>query len=176
MARNIKSEDSPVYGGSAMGSMSTTHDDNGVIDNALEILRRRMRIPGELLTDPRTVRDYLTLQLAEEEHEKFCILLLDTRHRVIAEAGDNGLVTMFTGTIDGCSVYPREVVKLALQYNAAAVVLSHNHPSGLPEPSRADIQLTKRLTEALALVDVRVLDHIIIGGLEFCSFAERGLI
>lgn len=176
MARKVKSEESPTYGAPAMGSMSTTHADNVVIDNALDILRKRMRIPGELLTDPRTVRDYLTLQLAEEEHEKFCVLLLDTRHRVISEAGDNGLVAMFTGTVDGCTVHPREVVKLALKHNAAAVILSHNHPSGLPEPSRADQQLTKRLKEALALVDIRVLDHIIIGGLEFCSFAERGLI
>jgi DNA repair protein RadC len=83
---------------------------------------------------------------------------------------------MFRGTIDGASVHPREVVKCALQYNAAAVILAHNHPSGVPEPSRADTSLTRRLSEALALVDVRVLDHFIVGGSELVSFAERGLI
>ena len=83
---------------------------------------------------------------------------------------------MFAGTIDGASVHPREVVKRALQHNAAVVILAHNHPSGMPEPSRADIALTRRLVDALALVDVRVLDHIVVGGVETVSFAERGLL
>jgi DNA repair protein RadC len=97
-------------------------------------------------------------------------LFLDNRHRVIS------FDQMFTGTIDGASVHPREVVKRALQHNAAAVILTHNHPSGIAEPSRADISLTRRLTDSLALIDVRVLDHIVVGGVETVSFAERGLI
>jgi DNA repair protein RadC len=97
-------------------------------------------------------------------------LFLDNRHRVLKYE------ELFRGTIDGCSVHPREVVKAALYTNAAAIIFSHNHPSGIPESSKADISLTKRLTEALALVDIRVLDHIVVGGVETVSFAERGLL
>ena len=100
----------------------------------------------------------------------FYVLCLDTRHRVL-----HGEV-LFTGTIDSAEVHPREVVKEALRLNAAALVISHNHPSGNPEPSAADRVLTKRLREALSMVDVRVLDHIIVGGTKTTSFAERGLI
>ena len=98
------------------------------------------------------------------------LILLDNRHRVIE------YLELFNGTIDGATVHPREVVKACLKVNAAALVLAHNHPSGEAEPSRADIQLTKRLTEAVALVDVRLLDHFVIGGTDVISFAERGLI
>ena len=125
---------------------------------------------GEAISSPKESADYLVSQLASLEHEVFSVLFLDNRHRVIS------FDRMFTGTIDGASVHPREVVKRALQHNAAAVILTHNHPSGIPEPSRADISLTRRLTDALALVDVRVLDHIVVGGAETASFAERGLL
>ena len=108
--------------------------------------------------------------LAGFEHEVFAVLFLDTQHRLIEYA------EMFRGTIDSASVYPRELVKEALRLNAAAVIVSHNHPSGNPEPSRADEVLTQRLKEALALVDVRTLDHIIVAGGSTISFAERGLI
>ena len=125
---------------------------------------------GEAISSPKESADYLVSQLGPLEHEVFSVLFLDNRNRVIS------FDRMFAGTIDGASVHPREVVKRALQHNAAVVILSHNHPSGLPEPSRADISLTRRLVDALALVDVRVLDHIVVGGVETVSFAERGLL
>ena len=120
--------------------------------------------------NPRATRDYLRLQLAPRDHEVFAILFLDNRHRVIE------FVPLFRGTIDGASVHPREVVKEALSRNAAAVILAHNHPSGVAEPSQADELITNRLRDALALVDVRVLDHFVVTGDAIVSFAERGLL
>jgi len=140
-----------------------------IVTKAKELLSERFD-RGEAISSPKESADYLVSQLASLEHEVFSVLFLDNRHRVIS------FDRMFTGTIDGASVHPREVVKRALQHNAAAVILTHNHPSGIPEPSRADISLTRRLTDALALVDVRVLDHIVVGGAETASFAERGLL
>ncbi|VAW55386.1 UPF0758 family protein [hydrothermal vent metagenome] len=124
---------------------------------------------GDALCSPAQTRQYLSAQLASYPHEVFACLFLDNRNRVIA------FEKMFYGTIDGASVYPREVVRLALQKNAAAIIFAHNHPSGVAEPSHADEQITKRLKEALALVDIRVLDHFVIGD-EVVSFAERGLL
>jgi DNA repair protein RadC len=112
--------------------------------------------------------------LRYQSHESFVVLLLDAQHRLLTTP-----VELFRGTIDGASVFPREVVKLALEYGCAAVIFGHNHPSGVPEPSLADRQITRRLTDALALVDVRVLDHMIVGHEsedQIVSFAERGLI
>ena len=120
------------------------------------------------LESPQAVRAFLKAQLRHEPHEVFACLFMDTRHRVLA------FETLFYGTIDGASVYPRQVVKRALAHNAAAVILSHNHPSGIAEPSQADRLLTERLKEALALVDVRVLDHFIIGDGEPLSMVEYG--
>lgn len=125
---------------------------------------------GASFTSPAIVREYLCTKLAGYEHEVFAVLFLDTQHRLIEYA------ELFRGTIDGAAVYPREVVKASLQLNAAAVIFSHNHPSGVPEPSQADLTITRRLKEALALVDVRTLDHIIVGGDQTVSFAERGLL
>ncbi len=125
---------------------------------------------GASLTSPEATRRYLTAQLRDLPHEVFACLFLDNRHRVIE------FVELFRGTINGASVYPREVVRAALARNAAAVILCHNHPSGHPEPSEADRRLTRRLTDALALIDVRVLDHIIVGDGPGVSFAERGLL
>ena len=140
-----------------------------IVATALDILA--VRLPHtDALTNPEDVKKYLVTRFAELEHEVFACLFLDNRHRVIRYE------EMFRGTIDGCSVHPREVVKAALSANAAAVILIHNHPSGVAEPSRADTQLTRRLTDALALVDVRVLDHMVVGGAETVSFAERGLL
>lgn len=139
----------------------------------LEMARRHLDetlLRGEALTSPAATHRYLAAQLRDREHEIFACLYLDNRHRVIA------FEELFRGTIDGASVYPREVVKAALQHNAAAVILSHNHPSGVAEPSRADERLTGRLREALGLVDIRVLDHVIIGDGPPVSFAERGLL
>lgn len=124
---------------------------------------------GDALCSPAQTRQFLSAQLADYPHEVFACLLLDNRNRVIA------FEKMFYGTIDGASVYPREVVRLALKKNAAAVIFAHNHPSGVAEPSHADEQITQRLKNALALVDIRVLDHFVIGD-DVVSFAERGLL
>ena len=123
---------------------------------------------GDTLSDPDTTRRYLSAKLRDLPHEVFACLFLDNRHRVIC------FEELFRGTINGASVHPREVVKRALHHNAAALILSHNHPSGVAEPSEADRQLTNRLQEALKLVDIRVLDHIVIGDGESVAFAERG--
>lgn len=139
----------------------------------LEMARRHLaeRLHrGDALTDPRATREYLGRLLADRPHEVFAVLFMDNRHRVIA------CEELFRGTIDGAAVYPREVVKTALGHNAAAVILAHNHPSGVAEPSRADTRLTERLRDALGLVDIRVLDHIVIGDGYPVSMAERGLI
>ena len=139
----------------------------------LEMTRRHLQEQlqrEDSLENPDTTRRFLASRLRHLPHEVFACLFLDNRHRVIV------FEELFRGTIDGASVHPREVVRRALQHNAAAVILSHNHPSGVAEPSRSDIQLTRRLTEALALIDVRVLDHIVVGDNNGVSFAERGLI
>ena len=119
---------------------------------------------------PEKVKDYLRLQLGGHAHEVFAVLFLDARHQLLR------LEEMFRGTLTQTSVYPREVVKRALDLNAAAVILAHNHPSGAAEPSRADEYLTQALVSALKLVDVRVLDHFVVGQAEVVSFAERGLL
>lgn len=124
----------------------------------------------DVLRDPQATRDYLALKLAHVPHEVFACLFLDTRNRVIA------FEELFRGTIDGATVYPREVVKAALRHNAASVILAHNHPSGVAEPSRADRDITRRLIDGLALVDIRVLDHLVLGRNQSVSLAERGLI
>jgi DNA repair protein RadC len=140
---------------------------------AIEIARRQlsetMRL-GPSLANPRSTRDYLSARLRDLEHEVFCCLYLDKRHRLIQ------FEELFRGTIDSASVHPREVVKLALQRNSAAVIIAHNHPSGVAEPSHADELITQRVKEALALVDIRLLDHIIVGDGASVSLAERGLL
>ncbi len=123
---------------------------------------------GRPLTSPHTVFSHLQTLLADYEHEVFALLMVDSKHRVLA------FKELFRGTLDAASVYPREVVKLCLEHNAAAVILVHNHPSGDPEPSQADLTLTRKLKDALILVDIRTLDHIVVG-IEGCvSLAERG--
>ena len=139
----------------------------------VEMARRHMQERlqrGDALTSPADTRRFLTARLRDYAHEVFACLFLDNRHRVIK------FEELFRGTIDAASVYPREVVKQALACNAAAVILAHNHPSGVAEPSTADRSLTRRLMDALALVDVRLLDHFVVGDGEPVSFAERGLI
>ena len=140
-----------------------------ILATAEAIIERRFLREDQLQSVADTTR-FLRAKLVTQEHEQFGCLFLDNRHRVIAWE------VLFNGTIDACSVYPRAVVKRALQYNCAAVILAHQHPSGEPEPSRADEQITVRLREALALIDVRVLDHIVIGATATVSFAERGLL
>lgn len=124
---------------------------------------------GNSLSSPEDTRYYLSAQLRSCPHEVFACLFLDTRHRVIS------FDELFYGTIDGASVYPREVLRRAMQHNAAAVIFAHNHPSGVAEPSSSDVQITQRLIDVLNQVDIRVLDHFVIGD-EVISFAERGLL
>ena len=140
-----------------------------IITQALQLLALEAR-EADALVSPDAVRDYLRLLLAGRPHEVFVVVFLDAQNRVIATE------EMFRGTLTQTSVYPREVVIEALSRNAAAVILCHNHPSGVPEPSRADEALTRTLKQALALVDVRVLDHLIVAGAATVSFAERGLL
>jgi len=125
---------------------------------------------GTAIKSPSETEDFLKARLGDLEHESFCVIYLDNRHRVIQFS------ELFRGTIDGTSVYPREVVKESLKNNAAAIILAHNHPSGVSEPSQADERITKRLKAALELVDIRVLDHIIVGQGTATSFAARGLL
>ncbi len=124
----------------------------------------------DTLSSAKLARDYVRAQLRHHRQEVFAVLFLDSQHRLLA------FEEMFYGTIDGASVYPREVVKKALAHNAAAVILSHNHPSGVAEPSQADMRITERLQQALELVDVRVIDHLVVGDTEVVSFAEQGLL
>jgi DNA repair protein RadC len=140
-----------------------------VVRRALKILDARMR-NAPALPSPEAVRDYLRLSLHDRGHEVFVCVFLDAQHRVIA------CEELFRGTLAQTSVYPREVVKTALAHNAAAVIFAHNHPSGVAEPSRADELLTQALKQALALVDIRTLDHFVIAGSQLVSFAERGLL
>ena len=140
-----------------------------ILAAARERLSRRVR-RGATLASPKATRDYLALRLGTLEYEVFCLIHLDNRHRVI------DFQELFRGTIDGASVYPREVVKEALRRNTAACILLHNHPSGVAEPSQADEMITRRLKESLATVDIRVLDHLIVAGSEVISFAEKGLL
>lgn len=125
---------------------------------------------GDSLNSPEHTKHYLMSILRDRQREAFYILFLDNQNRVIANE------VMFEGTIDAASVYPREVVKRALEHNAAALILAHNHPSGIAEPSQADRRITRRLSDALGLVDIRVLDHFVVGDGEVVSFAERGWI
>lgn len=138
---------------------------------SLEMGRRHLEqelVRGEALKDPRATQRYLLAQMRDLPHEVFAALFLDNQHRVISFA------PLASGTLDGAAVYPREVVKAALKHGAAAVIFAHNHPSGVAEPSAADRALTERLRQALALIDVRVLDHFVIGEGAPVSFAERG--
>lgn len=144
---------------------------DATILKAMAILERRLREPGACLGSPGQVRAYLMMHLAELEHEAFFVLFLDAQNRLI-EARE-----LFRGTLTQTSVYPREVVRAALAANAGAVVFAHNHPSGAGEPSNADELLTQALKQALALIDVRVLDHFIVAGMAPpISFAERGML
>ena len=137
---------------------------------AAAVYQARQFVGRSALSNPRATRHFFSQQLAFREAEAFGCAFLDNRHRVIA------FEILFRGTIDGASVHPREVVRRALELNAAAAIFAHNHPSGVAEPSQADELITRRLKEALAMVDIRLLDHIVIGHEATESFAERGLL
>lgn len=141
-----------------------------LIQEAKSVLYASLRAPGTLLAQPKQVKDFLEFELAGEEHEVFACLFLNSQHQLIA------VERLFYGTIDGAAIYPREVVKASLKHNAAAVIFSHNHPSGDSTPSEADKRITKTLKDILAVVDVRVLDHIVVGYGATYSFAEEGLL
>jgi len=143
---------------------------NHIVQEALRILEDSARYNPFTITSPADTKAYLRLKLAELEHEVFAVMFLDNRHQLIK------FEEMFRGTIDTASVYPREIVKRALQLNAAALIVAHNHPSGTAEPSQADEQITKRIKDACALVDIRLLDHFIVTLTDSVSLAERGVI
>ena len=145
-----------------------TADQQAMIREAADTLERAY-LRGPEITSPHAMSGLLKLKLGALPHEVFTVVFLNTRHRIMA------IEEMFRGTIDGATVHPREVAKRALELNAAAVILAHNHPSGTPDPSRQDIALTRRLGQALALLDIRVLDHFVIGEGEPVSMAELGL-
>ena len=142
--------------------------DQQTIRTALTLLECQLREPGAAFTSSNSVRDLLRLQLATLDREAFTVLWLDNQHRLIAHD------TLFLGTINSITVHPREVVKSGLKNNAAAAGLAHNHPSGEAEPSQADRLITERLKQALELGDIRLLDHLVVGGMDIVAFAERG--
>lgn len=163
----IRFEDRPSYN---VGNTELFNKEEfAIIERAMQIMDAKAKSTERMvLSDPGNVARYLRTCVAGLEYEVFGILFLDNRHRLI----DNK--HMFRGTIDGAAVPPREVVKESLNHNAAAVILYHNHPSGVAEPSRSDRNITNRLKDALSLVDIRVLDHFVIGEESVVSFAERG--
>lgn len=143
--------------------------DDDILKMAKQLSRKRLA-KGRTVNTPTEVKQHIRTLMHDKEHEVFAVLLLDNKHRVI------GFHELFTGTIDAAAIYPREVVKLALKENAAAMILAHNHPSGDPSPSSADVAITERLKAALELVDVRVLDHIVVATEGIASLAELGKI
>lgn len=172
----VKSEEHPTYGPlplPAEPEIFRMRDDE-IIANALNILQGRMQRPGQPMYSPADVNTFLKLQMAAKPNEAFSVLFLDSKHRLLAYE------VLFHGTIDGASVYPRVVAERALHHHAGAAILCHNHPSGDTTPSQADKVLTLKLKEALALLDVRVLDHVIVGGtadgFSATSMAELGLL
>lgn len=182
-ASQVRSEDPTQYNAGASHGVNYTATgapvpaediyaaEQRIISDALAILERRLSRKSNrvALTNPRDTGDYLKLQLADRLSECFSVLWLDNRHRVLA------FEELFQGTVDGCSVHAREVVRAALRHNACAVVFAHNHPSGVAEPSAADRAITRELRDALQLVGVRTLDHVVIGAGEPVSMAARGL-
>jgi DNA repair protein RadC len=164
----LQSETAAPYS-AAPSAYTYTQDEQKTINAAKEILLRRLRTTPHL-TNSDASRDYLQLLLAAEPVENFVVVHLDAKHQVMA------VQTLCTGTIDTASIYPREVIRAVMQYNSAAAVFAHNHPSGNPEPSQADVTITRKLKTALETIGVRVLDHIVVGVSGTVSFAERGLL
>ena len=162
-----RSEDPRPY---LLGATTARLADDDAITHALAILADRLSTTGPVMDSPKNVQDYCRLKLGGLEHEEFGVLFLTSQHGLIA------FEVMFRGTLAQTSVYPREVVKRALALNAGAVILTHNHPSGNVQPSRSDEHMTLALKTALALIDVRVLDHVVVSATASLSFAERGLL
>lgn len=150
-------------------TLSGPQTEADILAAAEDILNRRLERQGEI-GNPRDSEDFLRYRMGHLPHEEFHVVWLDNRHRIIATE------RLFTGTIDGASVHPREVVRKALMHNAAACILAHNHPSGVPEPSAADRAITSELTACLKCIGVRILDHIVVAPISCVSFAARGLL
>ena len=176
MTQTIQSELSPEYISPVKQDIPSnaydifTDEEYATIVKAHGIIKQQYLRKSTVLSSPELTRKFLSLHLAHEQFEVFGVLWLDNRHKVLET------VNLFNGTTDGAAVYPRVVATSALRHRASACILFHNHPSGNPEPSQADISLTKRLKDCLELIDVRVLDHIVVGGNESISLAERGLL
>jgi DNA repair protein RadC len=160
----------------AFATMAASRDErrkheDAIISEAIAIVRRRTsKVTYGQASSPNAIKDHLILCYGDAEKECFGVVWLDVKNRILARE------VLSTGTLTHCSVYPREIVKAGLRRNAASCILFHNHPSGVSEPSEADKRLTAAISSALALVDMRVLDHIIVAGAETCSFAEQGLL
>lgn len=163
----IKSEDPAKYDVDIDNTFDIEKQEE-ILSMAKAILEKRFKTTKEFFTNPEQVKLFLTLKLAELEYEVFSVMFLDNRHRLIKYE------QMFRGTIDGASVYPREIVKRALELNSNAIIISHNHPSGNPVPSMADEAITNRIKEACNLLEIRLLDHIVVGKEGTVSFAETG--
>lgn len=169
MKRSVEKVCSPLTPAPTANQITPEVSDTDILYWAERILRKRFE-RSNYLTSPNATREFLRVTFADDHRELFAMVLLDNQHSVI------GYEILFLGTIDGAAVYPREVVKTTLDYNAAAVIFTHNHPSGVAEPIQADRAITERLKRALDTIDVRVLDHLVVGGAEIVSFAERGFI
>lgn len=167
MQTKAKSESPAIY---AVDSTSVREEEDRVIEKALSILNGRIKKPDAMMNNPEIAANYLRLTIGGLEHEVFHVLFMNDHHSVLASE------TMFTGTINETAVYVREIVKRALYHNAASLILAHNHPSGISSPSKSDIQLTKRVKDAMELINVSVIDHIIVGDDNASSFAQLGLI
>jgi DNA repair protein RadC len=150
-------------------TISGPQTESDILEAAEDILRRKLERLGSV-GNPKDSADFLRMRLGALKHEEFHVMWLDNRHRIL------DVQKLFTGTVDGASVHPREVVRAALYINASAAILAHNHPSGVPEPSAADRAITHELRDALQLVGVRILDHLVVGSGECVSMASRGLI
>jgi DNA repair protein RadC len=177
LGRDLLLQFGSIHGlfGASLGQLSAVHGMGPAkfaqLQAVMELARRALveqLQAGQALGSPDAVRQYLRLSMGRQPHESFTVLFLDVKNRLLA------CEEMFRGTLTHTSVYPREVVKAALSHNAASVLLAHNHPSGAPEPSEADLLLTRALVQALGLVDVRVLDHFVVAGPHVHSFAEHG--
>lgn len=160
----------PLVPGLKAVSPETAHGDDGIVRRALEILSARLARPGATLESPKDLNDFVRLHLAALEYEVFAILFLDAQNRAIA------FKHVALGTLSCTHVYVREIAKMALLLNAASIVIVHNHPSGTPEPSRADEMLTSTIKDALRPLEIRLLDHLIVAGEKVTSFVARGLL
>ena len=160
----VQTETSPEY------KIKPSNREDEIIASAKIILKSRLRTVGVAFTSPDLVKDYLLIQLSALESERFDVLFLNSQNKLIEH------IPMFYGTIDGASVYPREIVKKALELNASALIIAHNHPSGSLVPSHADKNITNKIKDASKLMDIRLLDHLIVGGMDTYSFAENALI